>query len=154
MKICCHCKRELPESEFHQDKLRHDGLHPDCKGCRRTADQGRYGCHKVSINEKNRKRWRDRNYSDKYGYDYWKRIKQQYGLSKEDWFVMYNATNGKCPICQREVKLVLDHNHETNQIRGLLCRNCNGILGMMNDDVGSFERAAEYLKKTKEILYG
>jgi len=58
--------------------------------------------------------------------------------------------NGKCAICDLEKSpLCLDHCHTTGKVRGLLCRNCNGVLGRFGDDIKRFETAALYLKKAK-----
>lgn len=53
-----------------------------------------------------------------------------------------------CPICQNYYgdELVLDHNHETEEVRGLLCRNCNSGLGLFKDDIDNFARAIDYLR--------
>lgn len=52
-----------------------------------------------------------------------------------------------CIICQRtDRKLVLDHNHETNEFRGWLCDGCNSALGKFDDDIQKLQRAIAYLK--------
>lgn len=51
-----------------------------------------------------------------------------------------------CKICLREVKLVVDHCHNTNEVRGLLCVRCNAGLGQLGDTIEGLERALKYLK--------
>ena len=54
-----------------------------------------------------------------------------YGLSLDDLASIYKAQGGKCAICQSPKTLKgngclhIDHCHETNQVRGLLCHKCN-----------------------------
>lgn len=69
---------------------------------------------------------------------------------------MLVSQNGGCAICgspeTRIVKgtlnsLVVDHNHETGVIRGLLCALCNTALGKFHDDPDLLRRAAEYLER-------
>ena len=53
-----------------------------------------------------------------------------------------------CVICKRSVdsfELCVDHSHASGKVRGMLCRRCNNVLGMFNDDVNLFERAISYL---------
>ncbi len=44
-----------------------------------------------------------------------------------------------CPLCGRQMKYVesrnqvVDHDHKTGRIRGILCRNCNGIEGKIKN---------------------
>jgi hypothetical protein len=40
----------------------------------------------------------------------------------------------------------LDHCHQSGQVRGVLCRNCNVALGLMADNPERLRRAAEYLE--------
>ena len=48
-------------------------------------------------------------------------------------------TPAKCPLCGRLMKYVearnitVDHDHKTGKIRGILCRNCNGLEGRINN---------------------
>ena len=50
-----------------------------------------------------------------------------------------------CTICGSEEKLVVDHDHKTNKIRGLLCNHCNRGLGHFKDDPDLLEYARIYL---------
>lgn len=59
-----------------------------------------------------------------------------------------------CDICQQECstgkKLALDHDHDTQEIRGLLCNRCNTSMGKFNDDIKLLEKVIEYLKKHRK----
>ena len=50
-----------------------------------------------------------------------------------------------CIICGSEDKLVVDHCHTTNIVRGMLCNNCNMGLGHFKDDPFLLEFARIYL---------
>ena len=80
--------------------------------------------------------------------------KKRYGLSKNAFWVMYKAQEGKCLICGEEEfpnKINVDHNHVTGQVRGLLCGLCNGGLGFFKDDAAKLRLAAEYLDKYTKL---
>lgn len=63
----------------------------------------------------------------------------------------------KCEICGKKnyypgsYRLSLDHDHKTGKFRGLLCVNCNTILGNCNDNIKLLRSAIKYLKLTREI---
>lgn len=55
---------------------------------------------------------------------------------------------GGCRICGKrpgKISLHVDHDHETGEIRGLLCVGCNNALGQFHDDPALIQRAIEYL---------
>lgn len=62
---------------------------------------------------------------------------------------LYNKQFGKCALCKRYLAdtYVLDHNHTTGAIRGLLCRPCNSGLGMIGETPEALDRAANYLRR-------
>lgn len=51
----------------------------------------------------------------------------------------------ECVICGDSGPLVVDHDHATNQIRGMLCNHCNRGLGHFRDSPMLLEFAAQYL---------
>ena len=71
-----------------------------------------------------------------------------YGLTLEDYDAIVSEQNGVCAICSRKPKgnLHIDHDHKTNEIRGLLCGKCNRAIGLLNDDISLFTKAINYLK--------
>jgi transcription elongation factor Elf1 len=54
-----------------------------------------------------------------------------------------------CTICGSEEKLVVDHDHESQVIRGLLCNHCNRGLGHFKDNPELLEYAKIYLLASK-----
>ena len=55
--------------------------------------------------------------------------------------------NEVCDICGRRRKLEVDHNHKSGEIRGMLCRRCNGGLGQFLDDSELLRAALRYLEE-------
>ena len=82
---------------------------------------------------------------------------RKYGVDLNIYNQMLDQQNGKCAIYEKlekdEVHEVLhvDHCHDTGQVRGLLCRNCNHVLGLMKDDPLLVRRAAKYLEAVPQI---
>lgn len=77
--------------------------------------------------------------------------KTKYNLTEEEYLGLFAKQENKCAICGVEftnnIKGFVDHDHSTNQVRGLLCTKCNTLLGMANDNIEILENAIEYLKK-------
>lgn len=70
------------------------------------------------------------------------------GQSKDGYEQMLAVQNGVCAICERsDVKLCIDHDHKANVVRGLLCYNCNLVLGLAKDSIKNLIAAARYLEK-------
>jgi hypothetical protein len=62
--------------------------------------------------------------------------------------------HGPCEICGLDSTLDADHNHITNQQRGLLCRSCNQMLGNAKDSTQTLHSAVQYLEKYNGIITG
>jgi hypothetical protein len=69
----------------------------------------------------------------------------KYGISLEERNELAKSQNNLCAICFRKVELLVDHDHKTNIIRGMLCNACNGILGIYNDNIDILKNAINYL---------
>jgi Recombination endonuclease VII len=91
------------------------------------------------------------------------KLKQNYGLSKEDAVKWAARTQGFCDVCSQpetvvqngKVKpLALDHCHGSKTVRGVLCSRCNIMLGYYEKHV-AFPSRIEcfdvYLKTHKRI---
>ena len=60
----------------------------------------------------------------------------------------------ECEICLRAPRtrrLAVDHDRDTNRVRGLLCFHCNYALGWFKDSAERLQRAAEYLNRPSKI---
>jgi hypothetical protein len=60
------------------------------------------------------------------------------------------ATVKECVICGSEEPLVVDHDHHTGEVRGMLCNHCNRGLGHFRDNPTLLEFAAQYLYASKD----
>ena len=56
-----------------------------------------------------------------------------------------------CQICGKKEDLVVDHNHKTNVVRGILCNHCNRGIGHFLDNESLLKLAIKYLIKTKKF---
>lgn len=71
---------------------------------------------------------------------------RQYGMKAGDYERMYEEQEGKCQICNiYHTKLVVDHCHNTGNVRGLLCDPCNKGLGFFKDNSVYLQNAINYL---------
>jgi hypothetical protein len=88
-------------------------------------------------------------------------IKCRYGISADDYDRLFDEQDGKCAICSREPvawqgkwkgrlpRLVVDHDHDTGRVRGLLCGSCNRALGILGDNLAGISRVAAYLFRAR-----
>ena len=56
------------------------------------------------------------------------KYKVRYGITIEQYEALLVKQNGKCAVCERTCKLVVDHDHLANKVRGLLCHRCNSLM--------------------------
>lgn len=73
---------------------------------------------------------------------------RKYGMSVATLRSQLQSRNGKCDACgRRNQRLFIDHCHNTNGIRGFICRSCNTALGNMKDDVALLSKLTKYAAK-------
>lgn len=78
----------------------------------------------------------------------------KYGITWEMYQALIAAQGGVCSICRKPLpegeNFAVDHNHNTNALRDLLCRKCNSIIGFANDSIEVLTSAIEYLQRHAE----
>lgn len=75
-------------------------------------------------------------------------LKRKYGLTPTEYAEMVVAQDARCGICRKaKPSLVVDHDHDTGRVRGLLCRTCNAAIGQLGDNPKLLRRALEWLEE-------
>ena len=130
---CRRCRRSLEPEAFH-------GTSKSCSECnagRREKYRREVDRHRLYVHRQNLK---------------------QYGLTVEDYDNLLAGQGGTCALCERTDsgrnrdgsprKLHVDHDHNTEVVRALLCPRCNSLVGWLEkskDDPELVERALRYL---------
>lgn len=81
-------------------------------------------------------------------------LKRFYGISSEEYGILLMKQQYRCAIAGCEVvhndsnghRLVVDHDHATGAVRGLLCRNHNTGIGLIGDSHSAALAIVSYLK--------
>lgn len=69
------------------------------------------------------------------------------GFSEDEYGKLLKESNGNCAICKKQsTKLNLDHHHQSNTVRGLLCTQCNFMIGFSKDSIDILKQAINYLE--------
>jgi hypothetical protein len=132
LKTCKVCGVEKNISDFYTGRK-------DCKDCKNAAarqwrkdNPENVARHLVRMRERTKER--------------------RYGITQEQFNQMLLNQNSKCKICSNDFKSSkdthIDHCHNTNKVRGLLCNNCNMALGQFNDNTDNMDNAIIYLQNS------
>jgi Recombination endonuclease VII len=85
-------------------------------------------------------------------------IKRAYGMTVVDFESLMDSQNQQCAICghsdQSKPKMfpLIDHDHNTSMVRGILCNDCNLGLARFKDNSGLLRKAIEYLEKSRGAM--
>lgn len=131
-KLCSTCGEVLSADNFYKDKSHKSGLASKCKDCTKKHINANYDPV------------RQRHY----------RLAKNYGITMQEYEEMFELQEGTCAICgdEQDDMLFVDHDHETGEVRGLLCLHCNSGIGYFGDDVSKLEKAIAYLHKEEKVL--
>jgi hypothetical protein len=133
MKTCNICSEEKPYGDFYTAKNNKDGFSCKCKECSkrlvREYKQTRgKGIHRKSM------------------------LMLTYGITVEYYNKLLEEQGNACAICgstSSNIKstdnFLIDHNHKTGEVRGLLCNYCNLTLGNAKENITRLQKCAEYL---------
>jgi len=78
---------------------------------------------------------------------------KNYGITVEAYEAKRQAQDGKCACCGIDEsdaprgRLYVDHDHDTGQVRDLLCSNCNMMIGYALEDTRILRAGAAYVAK-------
>lgn len=81
-------------------------------------------------------------------------LRRKYGITLNDYNAILAAQGGGCALCGKKqstekLRLAVDHDHETGNVRGILCHHCNRAIGALGDSVDGIQRALDYLKRSE-----
>jgi hypothetical protein len=81
-------------------------------------------------------------------------LKYNYGLTEEEFEALSQKQSRQCAICRQvpNERLAVDHDHLTDEVRGLLCRKCNCGLGFFSDSRSLLRAAIDYLHPQRENI--
>ncbi len=131
-KRCPICGELKERSKFYKWASRQDGLTAYCKIC---------------MDQKTTKWGKD-------NHDYTKKLsrkivrKLKFNISEEQYMNILVNQDYVCAICKNKIgeEAAVDHCHNTDKIRGLLCRNCNLGLGGFKDNIETIKKAIFYVE--------
>jgi len=78
---------------------------------------------------------------------------KKYDITEEHHSHMMRMQDGECVICGGDndgETLHIDHNHDTLQVRDMLCRSCNVVIGYMEEDPDRLRAVADYLEEHEQ----
>lgn len=125
LRYCVTCEEVMDLTKFHRNKR---GYHTKCSMCMKAY----YEEHGEIIRKRNRESY----------------YRNKYGLSITE---VEQLKLMPCNLCGKDSDPVIDHCHRLGVVRGVLCRQCNAALGLLNHDTETLGRAIEYLGRYDEI---
>jgi hypothetical protein len=84
-----------------------------------------------------------------------RQLQRKYGITLEDKKNLLASQGGKCAACRTpdpgELGWCLDHDHETEKVRGVLCFACNLAIGSAREDIVRLKKCSAYLMRCKGV---
>lgn len=136
-KTCPKCETEKSISDFFKNRVRPDGLAGWCKVCtydardlKRELEQRHERGDIARYHDDDDVRARVKLAA------YEGHLKRKFGLTLDDYNELLEQQGGACAICggfPKKRRLCVDHDHETGEVRALLCTSCNGSLHVLEN---------------------
>ncbi len=137
MKKCSKCGQLKPLEAFGKARTCKDGHRSQCKEC--------WVPYHRAYNEKHRDRLSVQRKEA--------HLRREYGLSLEDYWKLIVLQGNRCAVCGgmepggTSGEWNVDHSHEMDQVRGLVCWSCNVLLGMCHENPEILKAALRYLEE-------
>ena len=138
MKRCRKCLQNKDDKEFYLCKRKGgnpDARHTECKECAKERIK--------LANAANPDRARDTH------------LRRNYGISLDTFNGMVPVQSSRCACCGsskpggKHDQWCVDHDHVTNKVRELLCKDCNIVLGIVSDSPTHLKKLIQYIAKHK-----
>jgi hypothetical protein len=164
-KRCSKCCQFKSLDDYHSSIGSSDGRQARCKPCKleanrvwRQANKGKVAKSKKNYAFRNweaiRKHRREYMAGRKVEATEYRRrwnLAKRYGITIDQFTEMLDSQGGRCAVCGAEGgRQVVDHDHETGMVRGILCVRCNVSIGGLGDSVEGLMLAVRYLEKANE----
>ena len=163
LRECSTCRVNKPTSEF-LSRSDTGKVKSRCRSCENDWHRGNYqrsraeklASEKAHYSKQDTKEKRKayraaRKLQDKIWKKNWD-LQKSYGIDLNTLDIVIDLQRCHCPICSRYFPKGsrywhVDHDHRTGKVRGVVCGNCNTMLGHAKDNAETLRRAAEYLEK-------
>lgn len=137
-KLCPDCGEVKPLDEFYDKKNGKDGKATYCKPCHNVRSDA----------------WKKANPEKRLLVQRRSKLKK-YGITVEQYDEMLEEQGGVCACCGtddpgRDGSFYVDHCHDSEDVRGLLCHKCNSGIGYLGDNVDGVWQAILYLVKYEQ----
>lgn len=178
LKVCSKCHLELPIDQFTVTNQLKGWRRGFCRACEAARVRAYYAANadyraKTAANSV---KWQKANPQKAARIRRGTMLKRKYDLTHEQFDQLLAAQGGCCALCKAahhgvtgadkrnnhvgkhqwlEASWRVDHNHETDEVRGLLCHNCNTRLGSyeaLMREVGE-EAVLDYLTRPSPVLF-
>ena len=132
-KKCRSCGIIKPNDQFYKKRTNASGTHNECKECTKERVKRNTAA--------NPDRARDAHY------------RRKYGITLAEFNRMVLSQGSKCACCGtdrpggKHNQWCVDHDHVTGAVRELLCKDCNIVLGLVEDSPEHLQRLIAYIAK-------
>ena len=162
-KLCFGCVQYKSTSCFHKAKKEKGGFQYHCIDCSKQYHAKRYVEQKDKLKVQLKKYkaenkekievasllWKKNNPDKVKQYQRTSNLRKNFGLSMDEYEEMLAKQKNLCAICLDDLipgrTTHIDHNHNTGQVRGLLCMRCNLTIGLIKDHWLILDNAQDYV---------
>ena len=144
MKQCRVCGKKKEETDFYKTGRKKstnpEERHSECKCCAKARVKARHHANPDIARNGH--------------------LQRTYGISLAQFESMILQQDSKCAICEctepggKHNQWCVDHDHITGAIRQLLCKDCNIVLGLVQESPEHLERMISYIIKHKASTIG
>ena len=167
-KACKECGAIKPLEEYWLHNQAADGRHGVCAECMRARIRSRPTDHPQRVRDRAKAREyqkrpdimvrENERHAKRYYANHDKiraqvkaaKFRRKYGITPEQADHMLVAQGGVCAICKTSEWTKsgpsVDHCHESNRVRAILCNRCNAAIGFAKEDPARLRAAAVYIE--------